>query len=130
MRLAELSARPRMAAGFTLLEVMIALLVLSLALVAMIRLAGLEARALSAQRDATLGQWVAANALAEIRLQRRLPSSGSAQGRARMGQQDWQWQLDVRATDEPELVRLELRVYPEHASDGQPVASLTGFYRR
>lgn len=116
--------------GFTLLEVMVALLVLSLALVAMIRLSGLEARALAAQRQSTLAQWVAANSLAEIRLQRRLPSSGHAQGRAQMGQQDWQWQLDVRPTDEIELLRLEIRVYPEQGSDGQPAASLTGCYRR
>ena len=116
--------------GFTLLEVMVALLVLSLALVAMIRLAGMEARALAAQREATLAQWVASNTLAEVRLQRSLPSSGHAQGRTRMGQQDWQWQLDVRPTDELELVRLEIRVFPEQGSEGSPAASLVGFYRR
>ncbi|MBD8525559.1 type II secretion system minor pseudopilin GspI [Pseudomarimonas arenosa] len=116
--------------GFTLLEVMVALLVLALALVAMIRLAGLEARALAAQRQASLAQWVAANTLADIRLHRRLPSSGHAQGRAQMGQQDWQWQLDVRPTDEIELLRLDLRVYPEQGSDGTPAATLTGFYHR
>lgn len=116
--------------GFTLLEVMVALLLLALALVALIRMAGLEARALQQQQDATLAQWVAANRLAEVRLNRQLPTGGRAEGQTRMGARDWRWQLDAAATDEPSLVRLDVRVFLDGDRSGDPAASLTGFYRQ
>ncbi len=121
---------PAGTAGFTLLEVLVALLLLSLAMVALVRSVGQEAGALGQQRDATLAQWVAANQLAEVRLRRQLPDSGQAQGRARMGDRDWRWQLDARATDVPGLVQVEVRVYADQGDPGQPAASLLGFYQR
>ena len=62
--------------GFTLLEVLVALLLLALAMVALVRAAGLEARALSQLQDATVAQWVASNVLAETRLTGRPPAQG------------------------------------------------------
>lgn len=121
---------PRRAAGFTLLEVLVALLLLSLAMVALVRSVGQEAAALGLQRDATLAQWVAANQLAELRLQRDLPGSGRAQGRSRMGGRAWRWQLEARATDVPGLLQVELRVYPDDGEAALPSASLLGFYQR
>jgi len=123
------SRRPAHApGGFTLLEVLVALLLLSLAMVALVRSAGLEARAQVQQREATLAQWVAANVIAETRLARRLPSSGQSQGRAEMGEQRWRWQLDVRPTEEAGLIRLEVRVYVEGGEVAFPAATLNGFY--
>lgn len=116
--------------GFTLLEVLVALLLLSLAMVALVRSVGQEAIALGQQRDASLAQWVAANRLAEVRLRRELPASGQAQGRSRMGGRDWRWQLEARATDSPGLLQLEVRVYPDAGDAAQPSASLLGLYRQ
>lgn len=121
---------PRCARGFTLLEVLVALLLLALAMVALVRSVGQEATALGQQRDAMLAQWVAANQLAELRLQRDLPDSGKAQGRSRMGDRDWRWQLEARATDVPGLLQVELRVYPDNGDAAMPSASLLGFYQR
>lgn len=123
--------RPEAAArGFTLLEVMVALLLLSLALVALVRMAGLEARALTQLREATLAQWVAANVIAETRLKGAAASGARSEGRAEMGRQDWRWQMDVSATDEPSLLRLEVRVFPADSDEGEASASLTGFFRQ
>lgn len=121
---------PGQGRGFTLLEVLVALLLLSLAMVALVRSVGQEAGALGQQREATLAQWVAANQLAEVRLRRQLPDSGHAQGRARMGDRDWRWQLDARATDVPGMLQLEVRVFLAEGEATQPAASLLGFYRR
>ncbi|MCK7592779.1 type II secretion system minor pseudopilin GspI [Pseudomarimonas salicorniae] len=120
----------RRSRGFTLLEVLVALLLLSLAMVALVRSVGQEASALGQQREATLAQWVAANRLAELRLARDLPRSGQAQGRSRLGGRDWRWQLDARATDTPGLLQVELRVYDEGADAALPAATLLGFYRQ
>lgn len=122
--------RPRAASGFTLLEVLIALLVLSLVLVALVRSVGQEAQALAMQREATLAQWLAANRLAELRLEGRLPTDGRASGRARMGGRDWRWQLQARATDVQGLLQVEVRVYADGEDQAEPAATLLGFYRR
>lgn len=123
--------------GFTLLEVMIALLVLSLALTALVRLAGLEARATQQLRDSTLAQWVASNVLAEARL-RGVASAGTREeGEAQLGDRRWRWRLTAQATEEPAILRLDVQVYaqvPEserrRGDDESPVAVLTGFAAR
>jgi general secretion pathway protein I len=120
--------------GFTLLEVLIAILLLSLALTALVRLSGLEARASAHLRDATFAQWVAANALAEARL-RGAPAAGSREeGEALLGDRRWHWRLTAQATDEPSILRLDVQVYARstaqeraQADDDFPTAVLTGF---
>jgi type II secretion system protein I len=118
-------------AGFTLLEVLIALLILSLVLVALIRAAGLQAQALNHHRDSTLAQWVAANVAAELRAE-GAPSVGRQQGETRMGTQRWRWLAETSDTDVERLRRIEITVYEAGAdslagSDADPVARLTAF---
>lgn len=118
--------------GFTLLEVLVAVLLLSLALVALVRLAGLDARASAQLRDGTLAQWVAANVLAETRLRDSMPAVGRSNGEATMGGQRWRWVLEVNDTEEPGIRRLEVAVVPVNAlrDDGGVAARLTGFASR
>lgn len=120
--------------GFTLLEVLVAVLLLGLALTALVRLAGLEARATAQVRDATFAQWVAANALAETRLREPFPPPGRRAGEAQMAGRRWRWQLDVQPTEVDSIRRLDVQVFAEPLP-GAPVpedeagatASLTGF---
>lgn len=118
--------------GFTLLEVLVAVLLLSLALVALVRLAGLDARASAQLRDGTLAQWVAANVLAETRLREAMPAVGRSNGEATMGGQRWRWVLEVNDTEEPGIRRLDVEVVPVTAlrDDGGVAARLTGFASR
>ena len=73
------------------------LLLLSLALTALVRLAGLEARASVQLRDATLAHWVASNALAETRLRTPFPAVGRSSGEATLGARRWRWQRRRRS---------------------------------
>jgi len=119
------------ARGFTLLEVLIALLILSLSLVALIRAAGLQAQALNHHRDSTLAQWVAANVVAELRAQ-GAPPVGRQQGEMRMGPQRWRWQAETSDTDVERVRRMEITVFAAGedslaGSEGDPVARLTAF---
>lgn len=125
--------RRRDGRGFTLLEVLVALLLLSLALVALVRTATLEARALAQLKESTLAQWVASNAIAELRLRDPQPAVGRRSGRAELGGRRWQWRMEVMATDEARILRLEVDVFPDDSAalaDGLPAAHLSGFVGR
>ena len=115
-------------AGFSLLEVLIALVVVSLALLALTRTAGGQVSSFDGLRERTLASWVAANVLAETRIATPFPAPGTRDGRVRLGNRDWRWQLEVRATDDADMRRLEVQVF---AGDAQmPSGSLVGFGSR
>lgn len=131
---AEPCRRPRRAValsssrGFTLLEVLIALLLMSLALAGLMRLAALEARAAAQLRDTTFAQWVASNAIAETRLREPFPNVGTREGQSAMGGRQWRWRLQVSGTQEPQIRRLDVSVFaPEAGREDALVANLTGF---
>ncbi|MCB1560798.1 MAG: type II secretion system minor pseudopilin GspI [Xanthomonadales bacterium] len=113
-------------AGFTLLEVLVALLILAVLMAALIRGVGLEARALAAQRDSTLALWVASNRIAEIRLGPGAAPLGRSNGRARMGGRDWSWRAEVSGTEVAGIQRIRVSVF-EDDSARDPVATLEGF---
>jgi len=101
--------------GFSLLEVLIALVLVSLALVAIVRAAGIGGDAVGAQRSQLLASWVADNALVELELAEAFPPLGERVGRARMGPDQWHWRIVVQATDDPEIRRLDVSVYSDPA---------------
>lgn len=113
--------------GFTLIEVVIALAVVALALLALVRTAGLGARSLAHERESTLAHFVAANVLAEARLSREFPAVGRREGRAPMGMREYRWELVVQGTQEPAIRRLDVRVFADGRDDDAPLASMSGF---
>lgn len=113
------------ARGFTLIEVLVALVVVALALLALTRTAGGQVAAFDALRERTLAGWVAANVLAETRLATPLPPTGRRDGRVRFAGREWRWTLDVQATANIDIRRLDIAVHA--GDDPQPLATLTGF---
>lgn len=115
--------------GFTLLEVLIALVVLGVSLTALIHAAGVSTRDFAGMRERTLAGWIAANVLTETRLKENDPPTGRRDGRVRYAGRMWDWTLEVQATAEEGVKRLDVRVYAD-AERTDPVASLTGFAGR
>ncbi len=111
--------------GFTLIEVLIALAVVALALLALTRTAALEVRDFDALRERTLAGWVAANVLADARVSGALPATGRSDGRVELGGRAWRWTRDVSATPDAEIRRIDVRVFAGEATDS--VANLSGF---
>lgn len=118
---------PRRAArGFTLLEVLIALVVLGLALTALVHAAGVSVRDFGGLRERSYAGWVAANVVTEARLKERLPAPGRRDGQQRLAGREWYWRLDIAGTQDARIRRLDVQVFAD-LERTDPVAQLTGF---
>src|SRR5699024_2361366 len=112
-------------AGFTLIEILVALAVLAIALGAVIAAAGRYADNAAYLREKTLATWVARNRLAQFMLAPSWPDTGHSGGDARMGEKRWWWRAEVSQTPDPMLRRIDVEV--RSSKDGSPVTSLSGF---
>jgi len=110
--------------GFSLLEVLVALLVLALALVALTKSAGSQALASEALRERTLAGWLAQTVLAETRVAGHT-ATGKSDGRRRFAAREWRWELKIEATQVSSIRRVNVRVFA--ADDAAPLAELSGF---
>lgn len=121
--------------GFTLLEVLIAMVVLALSLGAVIQSAGDYTINQAYLRDRTFAEWVARNQLARALIAKTWPSVGRTKGEAEFpravsgsGGREWRWEMQVTQTPEQGLRRLDIDVFPLNADDdAQPLATLSGF---
>lgn len=115
----------RRAAGFTLLEVLVALVVVAVAVAALGR-AGSQVLDSQAELESrTWALWVAGNALAELRLEPAV-STGQRRGSTDMGGRDWYWEMLIQPAPGEELLRVDVAVY-ETPRRRSPVVMHTGF---
>jgi general secretion pathway protein I len=112
----------RRVAGFTLIEVMVALVIVALTLAAGMRAAA--SLSLNAERLAsvTLAQWCAENQLVEMRLSKQFPSSGDSEFECRQQGRVFKGLLQVKPTPNPNFRRVETRLLDER---DEPVLSLS-----
>lgn len=96
-------------AGFTLIELLVALAVFSLAALALLNLAGENTRSAARVETRTLGGVVAENLAVEAMIAPQM-GEGELSGRTALAGQDWRWTRTVVATDDPDLLRVEIRV--------------------
>ncbi len=115
----------RRARGFTLIEVLIALAVIAIALLALTRTASIEVQSFDGLRERTLAGWVAADVLGDTRLATPFPATGRSDGRMQLGGRDWRWTRDVKATPNAEIRRIDIDVFL--GDTPAPSATLTGF---
>ncbi|MDX1454028.1 MAG: type II secretion system minor pseudopilin GspI [Gammaproteobacteria bacterium] len=118
--------------GFTLMEVLVALTVIAVALAALISETGRAARGAGDMKLKTYANWVAANQLAEIRLQPGWADTGRRSGEVVMGQPDrrWYWWAEISSTQDNDLRRID--VYVSHLEDRREgsLVLLTGYEAR
>lgn len=103
--------------GFTLLEMLVALAVFSLAALALVRLQGVTLRTAADLDSKALGQIVARNLMVETQTDPNPPAIGEADGEVENGGRRWRWRRVVKATDDKRLLQVDVTV------DGQPGAS-------
>jgi general secretion pathway protein I len=114
-------------AGFTLLEVLVAMAVLAIAMGAIIGAATQSIQTSAALRDQTFAGWVALNQVNVLLLDPEpWPEDGSRRGEAELAQRVWRWEARFAATDDPDLRRVEVTV----RADGLALIALTAFKGR
>ena len=97
--------------GFTLVEVLVALVIVSLVLAASMRAGGTLIVTQDALKRATLAGWSAENRLAELRLARMFPNIGVTELPCGQLEIAMVCTIDVRATPNPAMRRIDVRVY-------------------
>jgi general secretion pathway protein I len=101
----------RHARGFTLLEVLVALVIVGTALGASLRAVGSLATNSSGLRSAMMATWSAENRLVQIRLGREYPAIGKQTFPCPQGDLQLVCQEEVLASPNPRLRRVEVSVF-------------------
>ena len=96
--------------GFTLLEIMVALAIFSLAALAMVRLQGYSVRSTANLGDSSMAWQVARNVAVEILSNPAPPTLGETRGEEINGGQNWVWTATTRSTDDRRLVTVDIAV--------------------
>lgn len=112
--------------GFTLIEVLIALLIVATALGTAAKVTIGAAINGSGLADRTAAQWVGLNQLATLKLRRQFPVKAES-GKAEMMTRTWIWRQRAEATLDDYVLKVTIDIRLEDAGDDELSASITGF---
>ena len=96
--------------GFTLIEVMVALVVATLALVAVMASISQMVDAGTSMRDRTYASWIAQNRITELRLANVEPEVSETNGEVDFAGLEWAWTSTVSETGVEFLYRVDVAV--------------------
>lgn len=108
--------------GFTLIEMLVALSVFSLAALALIRLQAYTTRNAAELETRVVAQSVVRNRAVEILTDPRPPSLGQSRGQVENGGLNWQWSQEAKLTEDQRFVQVDITA--QETETGAP-ASLT-----
>ena len=113
--------------GFTLLEVMVALLIVAISLGGAVKVIGNAAANSTRMSNKTFANWVALNQIAELRISKSWPKLGEVKGDAEMSGRKWAWSQQAIKTDDDNIRRIELSVWSEKDKKSSPFVTVIGF---
>ncbi len=123
---ARLAKHPFKNHGFTLVEVLVALLIVAVALSAAAKVMLGAAHSGSQRADRTAAQWVALNQMSILKLRRQWPVN-SESGTEEMMHRSWVWRQRAESTTDENVVRVTIDVYLEGGDEENSSASIVGF---
>ncbi|HYB64016.1 MAG TPA: type II secretion system minor pseudopilin GspI [Steroidobacteraceae bacterium] len=116
--------------GFTLIEVLVALAIVTIGMAAVLGTLTSSANTISYLRDRTFANWAALNQIALVRISGQLPAPGKSDGDTDFAGRKWHWHQEVSTTQVPGMVRMDVSVRPADAgssdSDRGWYATLSG----
>jgi len=121
-----LSHQQNRQAGFTLLEVLVALAIAAVGLVAISRGLGNSIGVASALQSRMVAGWIAENQFAGLRIDRAWPERGERRSRETMANRTWYILRRVTDTMDPLLRRVDVEVY-EDAAYQKKLVTLFGY---
>jgi len=102
----------RRAEGFSLIEMLVALSVFALAVIALLHLSGENTRSAVLIEEHVLAGVVADNRAVEAMLDSPAQLAAAGAGSATLGDRQWRWTRTVAATDMDTIVRVDVAVLP------------------
>lgn len=112
--------------GFTLVEVLVALAIIAIALLAALRVAAGGTNSVGELRGRLLAGWVAENLLAESGARGEWPATGIQRGTQSQGGMEFTWRQEVIATPNSAFRRVDIRVFSA-PDETYALAHLAGF---
>lgn len=112
--------------GFTLLEVLVALAVLGISLVAALKTSSQQVDTVRILQEKTFAHWVAMNVLTDIQVRKEFLATGKTTGTTRLANQEWFWITVVSETMDKDIRRVDVSVGKEREVK-QPSSVLVGF---
>jgi general secretion pathway protein I len=113
--------------GFTLVEVLVALAIVSVGMLAVFKVIGDTANNVSYLRDRSFAAWIADNQLTELRVSGEMPSVDETKGQVEFAGRRWHWVQKVATTPVDGLRRIDVNVRREEDAEGTSLISMAGF---
>jgi general secretion pathway protein I len=113
--------------GFTLIEVLVALGIVAIALVAGLQATAALTTNAMRQSSVLLAQICAENELVRVRLARQMPGAGERRTACRQGNTDFEVALTVAPTPNPNFLRVDAQVF-EAAGPVLRISTVIGRY--
>ncbi|HSN71947.1 MAG TPA: type II secretion system minor pseudopilin GspI [Steroidobacteraceae bacterium] len=114
--------------GFTLIEVLAALVIVALGMMGVIQAVSQTVSNGAYLRDRTLAHWIAMNRLTEVRIAGQAPEIDESSGEVEYAGERWRWTMEVEQTPVESLRRIDVSVRRADADADSRLASVTGFY--
>lgn len=114
--------------GFTLIEVLAALVIVALGMLGVIQAVTQTARNGTYLREKTLAHWIAMNVITEQRLLPSPPTVNETSQEVDFAGQRWRWTMKVTQTQVQSLRRMDVSVRHADRPDGEALVTVAGFY--
>jgi general secretion pathway protein I len=103
--------------GFTLVEVLVALVIVAVGMSALMGALTSSARSITYMQDKTFAEWVALNQIESVRIAIKapgqLPPMGKTNGDVDFGNRKWHWSQEIVSSQVSGIQRIDVKVRPK-----------------